>query len=475
MNDYKKLSHMVTALFISILFILSASLPAASTGTNDGAGDGTAPTQENGEGDGESSHDPPEQEHAAYAYLYNFENDAVLYEKGDLNLPVYPTSTVKIMTGVAAIEALGDDRQREITVTEEMLDLVAGNSLGLEAGERVTAEQMLYGTIANSANDAAIVLAYMVSGSVESFVSLMNDKAHELGMNSTVYTNPTGMHDDAMYTTTADTVKLAAHAYGLPYYMEIASTEKYVMQSLTSESEYRTVRNRNCLISKFYRSDYYYERALGMNAGYTLQGGYSGVFVARSDDGKLTYLCVIMNAEATDDPNGGDDNVLNNYAGAIELFDWAFDNYSYREVLSDKQVLAELPVTLSATVDYVTLVPAGGITVYLQNDVDPDVDIKTVISTEETLAAPITKGQVAGNVRVVYGDRELGRVDLITTADVARSEFLYSVDRIKQFTTGSFFIATAISAVLLTIAYVLFKARLRVKRLRRGNPGGFRK
>ena len=469
MTEIKKLPGRIFALILSLICILSAALPAmADTVGASGSGN-------NEKGEPEKSYDPPEQEHAAYVYLYNFENDVVLYEKGDLNLPTYPTSTVKIMTGVAAIEALDGNRQKEITVTEEMLSHVAGNSIELQAGERVSAEQMLYATIVNGANDAAIVLAYMVSGSIEGFVKLMNDKAHEFGMNGTVYTNPTGMHDDAMYTTTADTVKLARHAYESSYFMEIASTEKYVMQSLTSENEYRTIRNRNCLISKFYRTDYYYDRAIGMNAGYTRQGGYSGVFVARSDDGKLTYLCVIMNAEATEPEGGGSDSVLHNYTGAIELFDWAFESYGYREVLSNKQVMAELPVTLSATVDYVTLVPSDSITVYLRNDVDTATDIKTVISTEESIAAPITKGQVAGNVRVVYGDRELGRVDLITTADISRSEFLHTVERIRNFTSGKFFIAAAVSAVLLTVAYVLIEARLRTKRLRRGTPGGYRK
>lgn len=431
-----------------------------------------APADPSG-GEQEKNFDPPEQEHAAFAYLYNFENDAVLYEKGDLNLPAYPASIVKIMSGVVAIEVLGEDRLKTTTITEEMLDKASGNNIDLQPGEQVTAEQMLYALLVNGANDAAYVLAYIASGSAENFVERMNDKARELGMNGTFYTNPTGMHDDSMYTTAADTVKLAKYAYEIPYFMEIVSTPKYVMESANPDNN-RNIRNRNCMISKYYRSDYFYDKAIGMNAGFTRQSGYSGVFVARSDDGKLTYLCVIMNAEATAAENG-DNSVLHSYAGAIELFDWAFENYGYREVLSSKQVLAELPVTLSATVDYVTLVPSNSLTVYLRKDIDDEKDIKTVINTEESISAPVTKGQVAGSVKVMYEGRELGRSELITTADVTRSDFLYTVEKIREFTTGGFFIASAVSAVALTIAYVLVKARVRTRKLRRGTPGGFRK
>ena len=187
-----------------------------------------APADPSG-GEQEKNFDPPEQEHAAFAYLYNFENDAVLYEKGDLNLPAYPASIVKIMSGVVAIEVLGEDRLKTTTITEEMLDKASGNNIDLQPGEQVTAEQMLYALLVNGANDAAYVLAYIASGSAENFVERMNDKARELGMNGTFYTNPTGMHDDSMYTTAADTVKLAKYAYEIPYFMEIVSTPKYVM------------------------------------------------------------------------------------------------------------------------------------------------------------------------------------------------------------------------------------------------------
>ena len=248
--------------------------------------------------DSEEETDPyalPELEEANYAYLYNFENDVELYRKGDINLPVYPTSTVKIMAGITAIEALGDDIKRTVTVSSEMLNRANGNKVGFKEGEVVTAEQMLYAMLVNSANDAAIILAYAVAGSVEEFVQMMNDKLRDVGAMATYYTNPTGMHDDSMYTTTADTIKIAKYAYSNPKFMEIVSTQMYLMDE-TNLSGFRKIYNRNCLLSKYYRGDYYYENALGMNAGSTPQGNYCSVSVARNGNGDLTYLAVIMDA-----------------------------------------------------------------------------------------------------------------------------------------------------------------------------------
>ena len=210
-------------------------------------------------------------DHCIGAYLYNFENDEVLYSVG-ADERVYPTSTVKLMTGIVAIEELGDDLSRQVTITAEMLSKVAGNNVGLLAGEVVTVEQLLYAMLVNSANDAAMVLAYAACGSVEAFVERMNEKANTLGAYDTYYANPTGMHNDAMVTTVADTAIIAKYAYTLPLFMEIVSTPKYVMEA-TNLSDYRNIYNRNCLLSKYYNVNYPYPRATGMNAGATTQGG----------------------------------------------------------------------------------------------------------------------------------------------------------------------------------------------------------
>lgn len=426
----------VALLLAAVLLLLS--LPIGAEETNGGA--------------------MPVIDHCIGAYLYNFENDEVLYSVG-ADERVYPTSTVKLMTGIVAIEELGDDLSRQVTITAEMLSKVAGNNVGLLAGEVVTVEQLLYAMLVNSANDAAMVLAYAACGSVEAFVERMNEKANTLGAYDTYYANPTGMHNDAMVTTVADTAIIAKYAYTLPLFMEIVSTPKYVMEA-TNLSDYRNIYNRNCLLSKYYNVNYPYPRATGMNAGATTQGGYAICATAEESSTGLSYLAIVMGADEVD-------GAIYSYVNAIKLFEWAFQNYDYIEVLSADRIICELPVRLSSTLDYVTLVPSENIEVYLPTTVDVERDIRYSYNTyADTMDAPIATGEEAGTITVLMGERILGSCTLVTTSSVARSEFLYFLARVRQFSQSRFFIATVVAAVVLSIVYVLLKAHWREKHIR---------
>lgn len=398
----------------------------------------------------------PEVQSVAGAYLYNFENDTVLYELNP-DERIHPASTVKLMTGILAMEALGNDPDKSITITAEMLNKVVGNNMGLKVGEVVTVKDMLYGLLLNGANDAAQVLAVSVSGSVEDFVDAMNDKAQYLGAYNTFYTNPTGMHSDAMITTVADTALIAKYAYSLPGFTEITSLSKYVMEA-TNKSDYRNLYNRNGQISRFYEPNYLYSGSLGLNAGYTKQSGYCLVSVASRDE--LTYLCVVMNAESND-------KTIYSYENGKRLLDFAFSSYGYVEVLSEKQRICELPVSLSSTVDYVTLTPAESVIRYLPTDYDPD-NLQIAYSTyAESLEAPVQEGAVYGSVAVYYEGDVVGTTELIATASVSRSEFLHLLKQIKDFTSGRFFRATIVFLILFSVAYVLFEAHRREMQMRR--------
>ncbi len=393
------------------------------------------------------------------ALLYNFENDRILFEYNAAER-VYPASTVKIMTAIVAMEAFEGKLDSKITVTQAMLDEVAGNHIGFYLGEIVTVEQMLNCMLVNSANDAAIILAHAAAGSTQAFVALMNEKAAWLGAYNTYYMNPTGLHNDAMITTAKDTALIAKYAYSLPGFIEMTSTPKYVMEG-TNLSDYRTIYNRNCLISNYYRVDYKYSEAVGMNAGSTTQGGYCIAAAAEEIERGLTYLAIVLGGDSIDDE-------LYNYVNARNMFDWAFEAYDYAEVLSVNQVICEIPVNLSSTIDYVTLVPAESISVYLPTSVDISKDIRYSHNTyDESLNAPIEAGMECGQITVLYGDEILGSCPLITTSSITRSEFLYFLSRVQAFSQGRFFRGTIIAIVVLSILYVLIQAGQREKKLRR--------
>ena len=402
----------------------------------------------------------PQIEYCKSAYLYNFENDTALFEYNSKEI-VYPASTVKLMTAIVAFDHFEGALDTQITVTREMLKEVAGNKIGFYDGEIVTVRQMLNCMLVNSANDAAIILAHATAGDTASFVRMMNEKAAWIGAYNTYYMNPTGLHDDLMVTTAYDTALIAKYAYYIPEFMDITATSKYVMDA-TNKSDYRSIYNRNCLISKFYNVDYYYSDAIGMNAGATNQGGYALCAVAEDGERGLTYLAVVLGAEKDEDGK------LYNYINGTNMLKWAFKAYDYAKVLSSAKIICELPVTLSSTLDYVTLVPQNDITVYLPKSVDLQKDILYSYNTyADSLEAPVEAGSVAGTITVRYGNEILGSCPLITTSSITRSEFLYFLAGIRQFTRSRFFISTLIAIVVLSVVYVLIQARRREQKLRR--------
>ena len=332
-----------------------------------------------------------------------------------------------------------------------MLEGVAGRTIGFEVGEELMVESLLYALLVGGANDAAHILAVRIAGSVDGFVDMMNRRANELGALATHYTNPSGIHDSGMFTTVSDTAKIALEAYKLPLFMEITSTSKYVIPA-TNMNEYRNVFNLNYLISTSSVSKYFYADAAGMSSGATVQGGYCLVTTASRDG--LTYLAIVMGADVDEDKDS-----VYSYTEAAKLFDYAFSAYANVTLVEEGQMICEIPVTMSGTTDFVTLVTAESLTLYLPTDTDLESEIKRSRKTNyDSLTAPVAEGQTAGVLTIMYNDEVIGNVDLITTVAVARSEFLYTLEQIKSFATGRFFIAAVISAVVFTVIFVLGKA-----------------
>lgn len=396
-------------------------------------------------------------------YLYNFENDRVLAESG-ADKVLYPASTVKIMTGIVAAETFADDLDRQITVTSEIYSEIkkVGTSYAkLGDGEIVSVKDMLYACLIGGDNGSACVLAYAVAGGIDEFVTVMNEKAALLGALDTNYTNPTGLHDDNMVTTIGDTAKIAKHAANNAVIAEIVATPKYVME--TNLKEYHTIYNRNCLISKYYNTydaAYRYEPATGMNAGMTLNAGNVVVSTAKNKDGDLTYLAIAMGDHT--ETHAEDVNANYAYESVIALFEQAFAEWGYIDVLSTDKIICEVPVSLSSAIDHVTLSPKEKIRVYLPTSTDIDKDIEYSYTTMyETMPAPVKMGEVVGNVTVMYKGEVLGSAELITTVEIERSELLYTLSQIEEFTKSKFFIGTVVSAVVLTVAYVLVNARIK--------------
>lgn len=373
--------------------------------------------------------------------LCNLENNQILYEKA-ADEAVYPASSVKIMTGLLAARALADRLDETVTVSAGMIAGVTGRQMHLADGEILTVRDLLYAAICGSYNDAAMVLAYLASGSVAAFVTDMNAEAARLGTTSTYYTNPTGLHDPAMSTSARDVSLIAREAFANELYMTVSSARTYTVEP-TNASPERIFSNRNLLISDSSRN-YFNGDCRGMNVGMTDEGGWSLVTV--SERGGAQNLCIILNG--ADAPS---DELIPVYLYANRLMSWGHEAYGYRTVLAagdtvDTRAVAMTGVSSSKA----DLVTAEALRVYLPANADAGDLTVTVELNGDHLTAPLTAGQTVGFAAVTYQGHVVGRTDLTVTEDFARNGFLDAMAGFRTYLCSrAFWISVGIFLLLL--------------------------
>lgn len=225
---------------------------------------------------------------AKAALSYDVTADEVILEK-NMDAKMYPASLTKLMTALLLAE--NTDKDKDLVITEVPLKAPAfainKNMYILYKGDTIKAEAAMKAILLPSANDMAIVAAEDVGGSVEGFVSLMNEKAKELGMTNTRFANPTGLHDPNHYTTAADLVKLAKAAYANDWVREIMATQTANIR--TENQKVGEITNSNQLLGK--------DGNVGGKTGFTPEAGRCliGIYVR---DGR-EVIQVLLNDGAT--------------------------------------------------------------------------------------------------------------------------------------------------------------------------------
>lgn len=392
---------------------------------------------------------------ASACYAINLDTGTVVYEKNSKK-EVFPASTVKLMTAIVAYENISD-LDTEIIVSKDVVRNARGTNMALKEGEAFTARDLLYGLLVRGANDAALALAEHVAGSEKDFCVLMNNKAKELGAQSTVFENVTGFHTPGSITTARDVAIISRYLYYKSDLFQMTDTARYVIEPTKLTNETRTLLNRNRLISRIFEDNYYYSGAHGMSLGSTPEGGACAVSTVTSGD-NLTYLCVVMNSTETDDVN---------YAckDMVALFDYCIDNFSLQSVASTKDLVCEIPVKLAPDTDHMALFPQSDVLALLPNDLDymKDITIEKRLFSENA-KAPVNVSDVFGEIVIKYKDNAVvGRTGLVSTTSVDRSNVLYMLSRIENIVSGVWFKVFAITAVLLFLIYfaltVVFKVR----------------
>lgn len=255
----------------------------------------------------------------------------VLYGK-NMDVPLYPGSTVKIMTMLLAIE--NSDLQDEVTMTSTGVAGVTdgGVTISAQLGETFTMEQCLYAVMLSSANDVATQIAEYIGGSVDSFIEMMNARARELGCTNTVFTNPTGLPNTEQHTTAHDMALIMKTAMSNDVFRRIAGASSYTIPATNVSGGERALSNSFEMQDSTKAT--YYSSCIGGKNGFTDASGETLVCTAVKND--LTLTCVIlMGASET------------TAADAASLLEYGFNNFCLKDLGRDDFEVLEGGIVLA--------------------------------------------------------------------------------------------------------------------------------
>ncbi len=393
--------------------------------------------------------------HAEAAILMDMKSGKVLYSKNE-NEKMYPASITKIMTAILTLES-GIDFSEVVTASQEAISPITNkhSHMGILVGENLTIENLIYGMLVYSANDAANVLAVRVGGSLDGFVQMMNDKAQELGATNTHFANAHGFHDDNHYTTASDIAIFAQYAMQNETFREIVKTDMYTMEATNKYDETRYLSSTNHLISRRRQANYYYKKAIGIKTGYTDESGYC--LASAAVDGDTELLAVVLNCHnITEDESG-----LYSFSDSKSLLEYGFENFKYITVAPNGTVVADSSVYEAKKNIRVALTPQNDIGNILPVDADMN-EVKAETVLNEKIAAPIAKGDQLGQITYTYMGEEIGSAALVAVNDVEKDYIIASIHLIIKIITHPVFII-----LVLLILYLRFTADRRRKKRRK--------
>lgn len=265
----------------------------------------------------------------------------------------------------------------------------------------------------HSANEVGYIFAEEISGNIENFANLMNQKALELGCTNTHFTNPSGIHDVNHYSIAYDMALIAKYCMRNETFRNIVNKKSCKFSATDLYPEERYFKNTNSLLDSSNR--YYYEYAIGIKTGFTTQAKNCLIAGAKKDG--IELIAVMLGAEATENGQSG------RYVDAKNLFNFGFENYEIKKFLNEGTKVAEIKVK-NATKDTQTLnlIANASLSTTFQSNFDttsliPSIEIK------ENISAPIAKDAILGKISYNI-DGIIYEADLIAENDVIKSNFI---------------------------------------------------
>ena len=379
-----------------------------------------------------------------------------------------PASLTKIMSVLLALEAVdrGDVSLGDVVTAQQDCREGLGedsSTAGIIPGVQLSLRELLYCAMVGSANEACNVIGSYLSGSVSAFVDRMNQRASQLGCVNTHFVNTNGLPAEDHYSTAYDLYLITMEAMKHPLFMEMANTIEYQPESRYVNNG-KVIHNSNALISQYsdYNAygSYLYDGASGIKTGYTRAAGYC--LISTAQRGNVHALVIIMGCNGY--YNAGIEE-FRNFSDSITLYNWVFDNFAYRELLSASEPMEQVQIRMAEGDGEITLYPQQAMTALLPADFDTENMEIRVSVYEEKLVAPLEAGTVLGEARVFFNGDDYGTVRLVNrgAVELARGEFIR--ERLRQIFSNGWVITLLVILLILAGSYIALVTRYR--RLRR--------
>ena len=333
----------------------------------------------------------------ASAVLMDAATGTVLYEK-NAHAPLAPASVTKVMTMLLIMEAIDSGRigWTDTVTASEAAAAKGGSQIYLKVGETMTVTDMVKSIAVASANDCACAMAEHIAGSEEAFVAMMNEKAAQLGMDDTHFVNCTGLDDDpnaAQHLTSAYDIALMSRQL-LVHHSKIKEFTTIWMD---------TVRDGTFGLANTNKMVRFYPGCTGLKTGFTQKAGYCLSASAQRDGMEL--IAVVMGAESS----------AARFGACKQMLDYGFANFALVKPELDSRYT--VPVKLG-TQQTVTAVPQEDAILLIDKSQRGGVTTEVVL--EDTVTAPVSRGQKLGTLTVKCGQQVLARVNMIAEESVQR-------------------------------------------------------
>lgn len=336
------------------------------------------------------------------AIVYERNSKCILFEK-NIDEQCAMASTTKIMTCTLILENC--NLQDQVTISQKSAS-TGGSRLGLSSGDVISVQDLLYGLMLCSGNDAAVALAEHCSGSIENFANLMNSKANELSLSSTHFVTPHGLDNSEHYTTVRNFAILTDYALNNQLFLQIVGTKFY---DVTINGTSKSIHNTNELLG-------YLPTVYGVKTGYTSQAGRCLVSSAKNNN--LDIIVIVLGA----------DTKKIRTTDSLKLINYAFDNY---EMLNIADLINQkYSEYLTAILPYLDIPKLSGtISTELEQNFPTYYPIRkeqlksiTLSLSYNQLSAPVYQGEQLCSIDFFIENKKIFSTNIYSSAYISKKQ-----------------------------------------------------